>query len=389
MLLTSLRRGPFTEKMTCECPQYLFANNEFLKANGISLYQFPMENPQNLWVHNLVMSLDFGEMTELKKKIISVMNAHFTACHLSCCDWVGYFSYDTVRYVEKRKVPFSMAPKDERNLADIHLGLYDDVLVFDHVEKKVYVIHWVRLDRLSSIEMAYEDGVKHLASLLAGVQSLTPRTFADPFEIYRALRVVNPSPYMTHLQARGCILVASSPEILTRVNKNLELQLLSNEKQCAEHIMLVDLGQNDVGKMVSAFIDEFSHLSVLFLMPCHATPCYSTLHYNIPMQFLDCTPSSNNPKLKRLEMKQDKRKGFTFGYVWTAGRLGPDVRMNVEIDKLLSGKMRAPGHLVLRAPGRLSVQVTKNKFPACFSNLYYGFICIFNADNFNINCIFK
>ncbi|KAL5568535.1 hypothetical protein UlMin_025110 [Ulmus minor] len=244
-----------------------------------------------------------------------------------CGGWVGYFSYDTVRYVEKRKVPFSKAPKDDRNLADIHLGLYDDVLVFDHVEKKVYVIHWVRLDCYSSIETAYEDGVKRLASLLARVQSPTPprlsagyidihtrhfggsleisnmtseeykkmvleakehilagdifqivlsqrferRTFADPFEIYRALRVVNPSPYMTYLQARDCILVASSPEILTRVNKrkvvnrplagtarrgktskedeNLELQLLSNEKQCAEHIMLVDLGRNDVGKV--------------------------------------------------------------------------------------------------------------------------------------------
>ncbi|KAL5559511.1 hypothetical protein UlMin_035722 [Ulmus minor] len=257
-----------------------------------------------------------------------------------CGGWVGYFSYDTVRYVEKRKVPFSKAPKDDRNIEDIHLGLYDGVLVFDHVEKVIlhkniflyplYVIHWVRLDRYSSIETAYEDGVKCLASLLARVQSLTPprlsagyidihtrhfggslensnmtseeykkmvleakehilagdifqivlsqhferRTFANPFEIYHALRVVNPSPYMTYLK------VASSPEILTRVNKvvnrplvgtarrgktskedeNLELQLLSNEKQCAEHIMLVDLGQNDVGKMASAFIDEFSHL---------------------------------------------------------------------------------------------------------------------------------
>lgn len=49
--------------------------------------------------------------------------------------WVGYFSYDTVRYVEKKKLPFSSAPTDDRNLADIHLGLYDDVIVFDHVEK--------------------------------------------------------------------------------------------------------------------------------------------------------------------------------------------------------------------------------------------------------------
>ncbi|KAL0402893.1 UNVERIFIED_CONTAM: Anthranilate synthase alpha subunit, chloroplastic [Sesamum radiatum] len=68
--------------------------------------------------------------------------------------WVGFFSYDTIRYVEKKKLPFSSAPKDDRNLADIHLGLYDDVIVFDHVDK-----------------------------------------------------------------ARGCILVASSPEILTRVKK--------------------------------------------------------------------------------------------------------------------------------------------------------------------------
>lgn len=49
--------------------------------------------------------------------------------------WVGYFSYDTVRYVEKKKLPFSGAPSDDRNLPDVHLGLYDDVIVFDHVEK--------------------------------------------------------------------------------------------------------------------------------------------------------------------------------------------------------------------------------------------------------------
>lgn len=49
--------------------------------------------------------------------------------------WVGYFSYDTVRYVEKKKLPFSSAPHDDRNLPDVHLGLYDNVIVFDHVEK--------------------------------------------------------------------------------------------------------------------------------------------------------------------------------------------------------------------------------------------------------------
>lgn len=244
-----------------------------------------------------------------------------------CGGWVGYFSYDTMRYVENKKLPFSGAPKDDRNLADFHLGLYDEVVVFDHVEKKVYIILWVELDGYLSVENAYEDGIKHLDILakkfqdgdhprlssgfvnlntrqfgpslkksnmtsdsykeavlrakehiLAGdifqivlSQRFEYRTFANPFEIYRALRIVNPSPYMAYLQARGCTLVGSSPEILTRVKKNkivnrplagtvrrgktekedemLEKQLLNDAKQCAEHIMLVDLARNDVGKV--------------------------------------------------------------------------------------------------------------------------------------------
>lgn len=48
---------------------------------------------------------------------------------------MGYFSYDTMRYVEKKKLPFVNAPIDDRSLPDVHLGLYDDVIVFDHVEK--------------------------------------------------------------------------------------------------------------------------------------------------------------------------------------------------------------------------------------------------------------
>ncbi|RVW81316.1 Anthranilate synthase alpha subunit 2, chloroplastic [Vitis vinifera] len=189
-------------------------------------------------------------------------------------------------------------------------------------KEKVHVIHWVRLDLHSSVEKAYVDGMKRLEILLSRVQDIDPpklspgcveshiqsfssslnesnmtseaykkakehiragdifqiglsqcferRTFADPFEVYRAFRVVNPSPFMAYLQARGCVLVASSPEILTHVKKDnivnrplagtvrrgttihedkmLEGQLLNDEKQCAEHIMLVDLGRNNVGK---------------------------------------------------------------------------------------------------------------------------------------------
>ncbi|KAM7276368.1 hypothetical protein ACFE04_018234 [Oxalis oulophora] len=243
-----------------------------------------------------------------------------------CGGWVGYFGYDTVRYGEK-KLPFTSAPKDDRNLPDFHLGLYDDIIIFDHVQKRIHVIHWVRLDRHSSVEAAYNYGVSRMEKLMTKLQEVEPprirggfvdlqtchfgtpvpkssvtredfkraileakehikagdifqivlcqrferRTFADPFEIYRALRVVNPSPYMAYLQARGCIMVSSSPEILTTVKKGkiinrplagtirrgkneeedqkLELKLLHDAKQCAEHVTLVDLARNDVGKV--------------------------------------------------------------------------------------------------------------------------------------------
>jgi anthranilate/para-aminobenzoate synthase component I len=65
-------------------------------------------------------------------------------CYYLCISfaggWVGYFSYDTVRYVEKKKLSFFGAPLDDRGLPDVHLGLYTDVIVFDHVEKVIAVL---------------------------------------------------------------------------------------------------------------------------------------------------------------------------------------------------------------------------------------------------------
>ncbi|XP_043693209.1 anthranilate synthase alpha subunit 1, chloroplastic-like isoform X2 [Telopea speciosissima] len=305
-----------------------------------------------------------------------------------CGGWVGYFSYDTVRYVEKKKLPFSSAPEDDRNLADVHLGLYDDVIVFDHVEKKAYVIHWVRLDQYSSIDEAYTDGMNRLKFLVSRVQSIDlprlssgsvklytrlfgsslnmssmtneaymqavlqakehilsgdifqivlsqrfkRRTFADPFEVYRALRVVNPSPYMAYLQARGCIMVASSPEILTRVKKRnimnrplagtvrrgktdkedeiLEKELLNDEKQCAEHIMLVDLGRNDVGKVSKPGsvkveklmnVERYSHVmhisSTVTGELLDGLTCWDALRAALPVGTV-----SGAPKVKAMEL---------------------------------------------------------------------------------------
>lgn len=246
--------------------------------------------------------------------------------------WVGYAGYDTVRYVYGSKLPFDAAPEDDRQLPDMHLALYYDVVVFDQATKILYPIAWVPVSEQdaadpAALRAAYEAGQARLGRLAARLSgappALTPaaidmdlnqrpalpgnsnmtkeeflsavaatkehiqagdifqlvlsqrferRTFATPFEIYRALRVVNPSPYMVYMQARGCHIVSSSPEILCRVDnsrvvtnrplagtrprgkdteadKALEADLLADQKEIAEHVMLVDLGRNDVGKV--------------------------------------------------------------------------------------------------------------------------------------------
>nr|AAU84989.1 anthranilate synthase alpha 2 [Camptotheca acuminata] len=305
-----------------------------------------------------------------------------------CGGWVGISHMIQFVMWRKRSCPFLRAPRDDRNLADIHLGLYDDVIVFDHVEKKAYVIHWVRLDQYSSAEKAYVDGMKRLEILVSKVldidsprlspgfvelcthqfgrslnksnmtseeykdvvlqakehilagdifqivlsQRFERRTFADPFEVYRALRVVNPSPYMTYLQARGCILVGSSPEVLTRVTKKkiinrplagtvrrgrtphddeiLKVQLLNDQKQCAEHTMLVDLGRNDVGKVSKSgsvnveklmTVERYSHVmhissTVTGELLDHLT-CWDALRAALPVGTV-----SGAPKVKAMEL---------------------------------------------------------------------------------------
>ncbi|MEX2671480.1 MAG: anthranilate synthase component I [Phycisphaeraceae bacterium] len=236
--------------------------------------------------------------------------------------WVGYAGYDTVRYVEGEKL--ATPPTDDRHLPDMHFGLYRQVVAFDHVHKTILAINHVLLDEHDSVETAYRHGCAELDTLVERLasgatsmrggdvaldikptetaQSNMPRqryeqmveqakeyiasgdifqvvlsqrferqTHADPFDIYRALRVVNPSPYMFYLQAEGTMLVGSSPEILCRVEGGqvtnrplagtrkrganeaedlaLERDLLADAKERAEHIMLVDLGRNDVGQV--------------------------------------------------------------------------------------------------------------------------------------------
>ena len=234
---------------------------------------------------------------------------------------VGYAGYDVVRYVED----LPNAPEDDRRIPDLSFAFYDQVVVFDHVDKTIVVVVMARVDRagadlrqsyddacrrvdalvtrlaeqpcdLAPVDIATDDGlaVEHASNftqsdfeaavrkcveyIRAGdifqvvfSQRLEVPIRAHPFEIYRTLRVVNPSPFMFYLRTPSTVLVGSSPEIMVRVvdghittrplagtrprgateeeDRRLAKELLADPKERAEHVMLVDLGRNDVGRV--------------------------------------------------------------------------------------------------------------------------------------------
>jgi len=253
---------------------------------------------------------------------------------------IGYFGYDVVRYYER----LPHAPPDDRNLPDLAFGMFDQLVVFDHVYKTLSVIVLVRPVAFSSPAEALAAAQQQLddltGRLLNGQQQLPPRRaeFADaadlPFvsnftqaefedavrkcvqyieagdifqvvisqrfqapvhcealELYRTLRVLNPSPFMFYLKLPEVTLVGSSPEIMCRVvgqevtvrplagtrprgsnpshDAELEQDLLADPKECAEHVMLVDLGRNDVGRVARVgsiqlpdvmIVERYSHV---------------------------------------------------------------------------------------------------------------------------------
>jgi anthranilate synthase component I len=250
-----------------------------------------------------------------------------------CGGAVGYAGYDTVRYTEHLPSP----PLDDRHLPDMSFALYDRMVVFDQIQKTILVVAFakvkggdlqaaydaacLRVDdvcrrlaeptdelRLTDISLTadpqrafrsnftqagYEAAVEKCKEYIrAGdifqvvlSQRLELDTKSPPLDIYRALRVVNPSPFMFLLRTPVTSLIGSSPEIMVRVedgrttirplagtrkrgkteaeDKALERELLADEKERAEHVMLVDLARNDVGRVAeygSVEVSEVMHV---------------------------------------------------------------------------------------------------------------------------------
>jgi anthranilate synthase component 1 len=242
---------------------------------------------------------------------------------------VGYLAYDTVRYFEELPSP----EDDPLGLPEAILMFTDTLLVFDHLKHTIKVVSHAYLD--GDVEKAYSQAVEKIDRLVDRLekplktfrnvqrvsnphirsefnsnlskrdyesmvekakqyiydgeiiqvvlsQRLSRETSSHPFDIYRSLRAINPSPYMYYLHMDDCYIVGASPELLVRAenglltyhplagtrprgnneaeNNALEKELRNDEKEKAEHIMLVDLGRNDIGRVSEPGTVEVSQL---------------------------------------------------------------------------------------------------------------------------------
>jgi anthranilate synthase component 1 len=231
---------------------------------------------------------------------------------------VGYFGYDLVRHIEK--LPSRL--KNDLGNPDLWFGIYDLILIFDHLKHKILIVKSADLRSTKTpLDKLYAAAVKDVLKMKfllekpfrfpktrnhkkkeSEVLSNTPkRRFlkavervkqyivagdvfqvvlsqrfsvpltAEPFSVYRALRSVNPSPYLYFLKMGDVSIAGSSPEMLVRVEEGfaetrpiagtrprgkcededarLAHELLTDEKETAEHVMLVDLGRNDIGRV--------------------------------------------------------------------------------------------------------------------------------------------
>lgn len=249
---------------------------------------------------------------------------------------VGYFGYDTVRYVEHRVA--NSAPPDNVNTPDIILMLSEEVVVFDNLRGKMMLMVYAdpaapdaythastRLDELTAKldtplhidvrksdrdvgeddfvssfgKASFETAVEKIKEyIVAGdvMQVVLAQRMSLPYEgeainVYRALRQLNPSPYMVFMDMDDFHIVSASPEILARVEDGkvtvrplagtrhrgrteeedlaLEQELLADEKEIAEHLMLIDLSRNDSGRVSKTgsvevtkqmFVERYSHV---------------------------------------------------------------------------------------------------------------------------------
>ena len=354
---------------------------------------------------------------------------------------VGYISYDAVRYFEKLPTP----DEDPLEVPESIFMMTTTYLVFDHVRHKIKVVSHAHLDgdaraaydeataRIDEVirrlhtqprlpepnldqptgadvefnmPREYYDGMveKSREYIIAGdiiqtvvAQRMSRPTSAHPFQIYRSLRAINPSPYMYYLDLDGFQIVGASPELLVQVvdgqvavhpiagtrrrGRNeaediaLEEELRNDEKERAEHIMLLDLGRNDVGRVskpgtvrVTQTLDIERYSHVIHLVS-HVTgqlqDGYST--YDALRACFPAGTVSGAPKIRAMEIIADlepDRRGVyagAVGYFDLSGNMDTAIAIRTLVVKDGVAHVQAGGGIVYDSTPELEYMETLHK----------------------------
>jgi anthranilate synthase component I len=355
---------------------------------------------------------------------------------------IGYFAYDMVRLVEE--IPAT--GRDELGLDDCVMMFYLGLVAFDHVQHRAWVIQNVYTGGPGSLRAKYDAAVRKIRRMrrklerplprsrprknagalqlksnfakpqyLAAVrkaksyiragdifqvvpsQRFSAKTNADPFDIYRALRVVNPSPYPFFLRLDNLAIVGSSPEMLVKIHgrdafyrpiagtlprgrdeaedRALEAKLLSDPKERAEHIMLVDLGRNDLGRICEygsvkvdklMFVENYSRVKHLVSSLSgrlrDGVDCFEAL--------MSCFPAgtvSGAPKIRAMEIIDEldpTRRGIYGGavlYFDFSGNLDSCIALRTLVAKDGRVYIQAGGGVVADSVPEREFQETLNK----------------------------
>lgn len=364
---------------------------------------------------------------------------------------VGYFGYDTVRYVEPRLR--GGTPPDRLGAPDILLMVSDEVLVFDNLAGTIRLVVNAdpsvddalqkAQDRLSVLvarlrepvsplpevvleaadsaaleqqaesdftQATYEASVEKVKEyVLAGdVMQVVPSQRmsipfkAPPLNLYRALRNLNPSPYMYYLDMEDFHIVGSSPEILARVEQGvvtvrplagtrqrghtegedqaLEAELLADPKEIAEHLMLIDLGRNDVGRIAETgsveltdkmVVERYSHvMHIVSNVRAKLKPGKSA--FDVLRATLPAGTLSGAPKIRAMEIIDElepvKRGvyGGAVGYISWAGDMDTAIAIRTAVIK--DGKLyvQAGGGVVADSIPAMEWKETHDKARAMF-----------------------
>lgn len=430
------------------------------KWGRYSIIGLPCRTLLKVWGHSVEIWID-GELSESSEEqdplaFVEAFQARYRTAPVAGLPvfhggLVGYFGYDTVRYIEPRLE--AGMPPDTLGNPDILLMLSEEVLVFDNLAGTIRLIvnadpnepdayegaqrrlralveqlplpmqplpevslHAAQDDVLESqvesefTQQRYEDAVNVVKEyVLAGdVMQVVPSQrmsvpfAAPPLNLYRALRNLNPSPYMYFLDLGDFHIVGSSPEILARLESGLvtvrpiagtrrrghdeaedlamEQELLGDPKEVAEHLMLIDLGRNDVGRIANTgsveltdkmVVERYSHVMHIVSNVTGALKAGKSA-IDVLRATLPAGTLSGAPKIRAMEIIDElepvKRGvyGGAVGYISWAGDMDTAIAIRTAVIKGDRLYVQAGGGVVADSVPRLEWKETRNKARALF-----------------------